>query len=434
MIELMHFEADYYSESERKKTMLYGCGTCAKEIFPFVRNVTYICDAKARQEELFFHGIRVISPEELNQISESIIIILCAMKKQAREEMLSVLYNTMIDAKVFDMYNSSSFNTFKRIEKKNESHALKRIRLVGSDSWILGKFAKRMEEELLKRGYDVDINDIADVNADINHHLSHTIYEPIKAVRDTIMLTHFNSINQVEQLKLQLKTAEMGICMSRDTLNQLVGMGVDRYKLCYINPAHDGVIKPRKYILGITHRCYDRKDNRRRDTSVLDICKEIDPVYFEFRIMGSGWEEIVDQMRERGFTVIYYNDFDYDIYTELMPQLDYYLFQGFDEGSMGFLDAIAAGVETIVTPQGFHLDVKNGITHACRTVDDVVDVLKRLEYKKRTRVKSVETWTWSNYVDKHIEVWNYILGNYDGLFDKQHLYEDGIYSVFREEQ
>lgn len=147
--------------------------------------------------------------------------------------------------------------------------------------------------------------------------------------------------------------------------------------------------------------------------------------------MGSGWGDIVASVRIMGFQVEYYDEFDYEEYVRLIPSLDYYLFWGFDEGSMGYLDALRAGVETIVTPQGYHLDVKGGITYACRTIPEFIDVLISLQGKREKLVKSVEEWTWKNFTDKHLEVWNYLLGNEEELFKNQHMYEDGIFSVLR---
>ena len=97
----------------------------------------------------------------------------------------------------------------------------------------------------------------------------------------------------------------------------------------------------------------------------MDIGGQLDPDYFHFKIMGAGWDKIVKQMRCMGFEIDYYADFDYDVYVRMIQTLDYYLFWGFDEGSMGYLDALAAGVETIVTPQGYHWTLEMElITHA----------------------------------------------------------------------
>lgn len=98
---------------------------------------------------------------------------------------------------------------------------------------------------------------------------------------------------------------------------------------------------------------------------------------------------------------------------------------------MGFLDALQAGVETIVTPQGYHLDVKDGITYACRTLGDFINVLLELQERRNKMVESVRAWTWRNYVEKHLEVWNYLLGNDEGIYINQHKYEDGIFSVLK---
>ena len=114
-----------------------------------------------------------------------------------------------------------------------------------------------------------------------------------------------------------------------------------------------------------------------------------------------------------------------------ITSLDNYLFCGFDEGSMGYLDALRAGIGTIVTPQGYHLDVKDGITYACRTIPDFIDILLKLQNDRKKIVRSVEDWTWKNFADKHIEVWNYLLGNEENIYKNQHMYEDGIFSVMR---
>lgn len=221
----------------------------------------------------------------------------------------------------------------------------------------------------------------------------------------------------------------MGICMSGQTMEKLASYGIPREKICYINPAQDGVISPKKYVLGITHKTHE--DHRKNENILIDLCRSLDPDYFAFKIMGSGWNNIVDAIKKMGFQTDYYDEFHYEEYIKLIPALDYYLFWGFDEGSMGFLDALRAGVETIVTPQGYHLDVKDGITYACRTSGDFKQVLLDLQTKRKKLVKSVSGWTWKHYVEKHLEVWNYLLGNDEGIYKNQHLYEDGIFSVLR---
>lgn len=429
-VQIMSYIDDFNTirKSSGCKVVLYGMGERAEALYPYLGKISYVCDQKADYVR-DFHGITVIKPEDLANIKEKLLILICVKKEIYRAQIKERLSHINMDAMVFDIYDNVAFNCFHPHKREIlRKEGVKKVRLIcASEGWILHKFAVKMQEELIKRDIEADIGKCVDFTADINHHIAHHEYEPLQDCYDTLMITHIDSVNKINLLKHQLQVARMGICMSRDTMLQLSSMGVPREKLCYINPAQDAVIKPRKYVLGITHRVYE--DHRKRVNALLDICEKISPDYFEFKIMGDGWDRIIEKVRSKGFIVTYYPEFDYEIYVKLIPSLDYYLFWGFDEGSMGYLDALAAGVGTIVTPQGFHLDTRYGLTYPCRTIADFVDVLLKLEMEKRKITDAVADWTWDNYVDKHIEVWKYILGIEEDIYVNKHKYEDGIFSV-----
>lgn len=432
-MQIMGYEEDFFEAMEKtdRALVLYGTGNVAKTIYPYMEKVQYVCDQKA-DGELLFHGLPVKRPEELELLSEPLVILICIGDSTVSSAIRSTLEKFDMDAVVYEYCNNCAFLKFTPLVYESTRKEIKYVRLVCRDAgWILSKFANRMKEYLQLKGVRAEIGDGVDPNADINHHIAFHIYEPVKDCADTLMITHVDSLNKINLLKHQLQIARMGICMSRETMSMLSEYGVPREKLCYINPAQDGVIKPQKYTLGITHKNYIEIDGRKRPDALLDICKAIDPLYFKFKIMGSGWDDIVGKMRKEGFEVEYYEEFDYDIYTNLIPSLDYYLYWGFDEGSMGYLDAMRAGIGTIVTPQGYHLDIKDGITYPCRVIADFVDVLLELQDQRKRRVDSVKEWTWSKYVDKHLEVWKYLLGADAAIYDNKHVYEDGIFSVLR---
>jgi glycosyltransferase involved in cell wall biosynthesis len=119
-------------------------------------------------------------------------------------------------------------------------------------------------------------------------------------------------------------------------------------------------------------------------------------------------------MRERGFEVEYFDRFSYSAYCTLMPSLDYYLYLGRDEGSMGFLDALAAGVPTIVTRQGFHLDVPDGISYPFDDMSELQAVFSDIADLKRKRMQAVSTLTWSRYAHQHLLVWEHLLCRMNG--------------------
>jgi hypothetical protein len=296
-------------------------------------------------------------------------------------------------------------------------------------SWILGKFAVKLNEELNKMGISCDIGKTPDMSADINHHIIYTFYKGEKSTCDTLMITHVDRLNKFGMLKRQFVQAAMGICLSKDTMERLFISGLPREKLCYINPAHDGIIKPRPVVVGITSKMYE--DGRKLENLLVELCDKINPEEFVFKIMGAGWERIIDGLRSKGFKIEYYDAFDYGKYAELIQSLDYYLYFSHDEGSMGFIDALAAGVRTIVTPQGYHLDADGGIAYPISGLNELYEAFEKIAGEKRKLTASVKNWTWANYALKHTQVWEYLLNKpkYNYLMERRAAGNDGIASV-----
>jgi hypothetical protein len=273
--------------------------------------------------------------------------------------------------------------------------------------WILGKFAMRMCENLERLGTQVDISKTPDPKASINHHIIYYNYDGRKTTTETVMITHVDTDFKVEQIRRQLVNAEMGICMSRYTTNMLTSKGIPRDRLCYVNPGHDGIMKPRRTRIGITSNV--QPSGCKREGMLFEIAKRISPDDFEFFIMGSGWDDIVSFLRNNYFKVEYISRFDRDLYREAMPRLDYYLYMGLDEGSMGFVDALAAGIGTIVTTQGYHLDAPGGITYPFTEIHELDEVFHKIAEEKHARARAVASWTWYEYARKHLVLWECIL-------------------------
>ncbi len=295
-------------------------------------------------------------------------------------------------------------------------------------SWILGKFASCVFDELQRMGVKAVISDRFNSDADINHFFTPNITDKADG-NTTFMITHVDTALKLEQIKSAVSKGAVGICMSKETRDRLIANGVPANRVCYINPAQDGQIKPRKVLLGITHRVY--KDNRKRETMLIDIFKQVNTELFKLVIMGAGWEEVISVLSKLGLEVEYYPEFDKEKYNELMVNLDFYCYFGFDEGSMGYLDAVAAGVGTIVTPQGYHLDTKAEITYSVNTVEDVVTVLNQIGVKREQSIQFAQSWTWNTYALKHLELWKYLLQAepMESILKTRGLYIDGIYSL-----
>jgi len=294
-------------------------------------------------------------------------------------------------------------------------------------AWIIGKFAIKLNENLQKLRIQSDISDKPDLNSDINHHLIFNQYDGKKSTIDTIMITHIDNLSKLNMLEKQMETVRAGICMSRETMIYLAKMGIEKSKLCYVNPAHDGILPVKKIIIGIASRIYD--DGRKNEHYLNKLAKTLNPIYFKFKIFGSGWESQIECLEKHGFEVEYTDHFDYEKYLHFIPSLDYYLYMGTDEGQMGFVDALSSGVKTIVVPQGYHLDAYKGITHSFTTYDELENILLQLQKDKETLISSVATWNWLDYTKKHVEIWQYLLNNRK----TKSVYIDGLNSIWESE-
>lgn len=435
----MGYEEDFEKIFQRnnRKIIVYGAGNELKRVYEKIPDIYFICDKKADKIGTFC-GIPVYEPSKLGYVKESIYIIVCVYSVHQYIEICNEIEKYDIDAMVFHSSNNIAFGdsfwetaqAYRTVEKCKPL----KINIVCADqSWIFGKFAERMSDILSKENVNVSISSNTREDVDVNHHIPYVAYKPYP--NDTLMITHVDNTKKLALLKKQLEHAGMGICMSNETMNRLIAYGIPREKVCYINPAQDNVIKPHKYVIGITYKCRDNEDLRKRTSAIIDMLDGVDSSYFKFFIMGSGWDKTVRIMLQMGFEVEYYPDFIYDTYIALMQTIDYFLYMGFDEGAMGYLDALAAGAGTIVTPQGYHLDTNCPIDYPCNTIQQFKEAFLDLQLKKEKRVKAVSDWTWESYTKKHLEIWNYLLRRADlkDLYKNQQVYMDGIFSIMIED-
>ena len=285
-----------------------------------------------------------------------------------------------------------------------------RIRIVCYEEpteWILGKFALKMQECLTRVGADVDIGKRGAADTDIAHHIAYAGPDERRASIETFMITHLDTPGKIQYVAQKFAVWEMGICMSWDHRDFLVRVGLPAECMCYVNPAQDGVIRPRPIVLGIASKVHD--DGRKNEWAVVDALKDFPPDAFILKIMGSGWEEMVASLRAHEIAVEHHPVFQYDTYIrEFMPSLDYFIYFSHDEGSMAYLDAIAADVKTIVTPQGYHLDVPDGIDHVINDMHDMRAVFAELHGEREKRTGRMERWNWMEYTWRHMVIWDYL--------------------------
>jgi hypothetical protein len=281
-----------------------------------------------------------------------------------------------------------------------------------SRSGIIPKMASRLCEALRGLGANCLVSNRHSHDVDVNHFMMFYYAEGEVSTKNTMFITHVDDPLKLQIVKEKLEFVDVGICMSRMTVKSLVDLRVPRESLCYATPPHDGLVKPRRIRIGITTHLYE--DGRKREALLSRLAREVDLVDFHFEIFGLGWEKVSEQLRAGGATVLVHagtGEYQAD-YIELcrrVPEFDYYLYMGLDEGSLGTLDALAAGVPTIITEQGFHLDLPGGITYPVMEYAEMRSVFTKIADERRGRMNAVVELTWSNYARKHLEIWQALI-------------------------
>lgn len=209
------------------------------------------------------------------------------------------------------------------------------------------------------------------------------------------MVTHINTEEKFSLLSEAMKTADKGICMSQQMIDELVEKGIPREKLAYVLPAHDS--DPLPIPIAILTNVY--ADGVKRERMLYELAKVIDPKRFIFRIMGKNWD--VSSLKEAGLIVEYYPGFDRKVQDDILLNSKYFLYFGLDQGSMALLDAMQAGVKTIAPLDGYHNH--SGVDYPFITQDELNAIFSKLQKP------ALEDWTWARYTKQHVGIWEQLL-------------------------
>lgn len=303
-----------------------------------------------------------------------------------------------------------------------------RIRIVlarQNAGWIIGKMAHRLCESLRALGCDADVNQEPDAKADINHWMSFAFADGCPGTLNTMLVTHPDDPFKVRLIRERVGSAiQMALCMSAHAMRELVEFDVPQERMWYVLPAVDAPVEPRRIRIGITTRIYD--DGRKREVFLSRLAREMPLDRFHFDIFGAGWDKVVADLQKGGATVSLdpgSDDWqgDYARIRTALPLFDYYLYLGMDEGSMGTLDAVSAGVKTIVTAQGFHLGLPGGITHPFTEYDELRAIFQQLDGAERAKRERLAGWTWDNYAREHLGVWQAMLRHRGSVVPREEL-------------
>jgi len=275
----------------------------------------------------------------------------------------------------------------------------------GINNGILTKFAVKLHENFKKLKVKSEISPVPYKQAEVNLHINYLPYKHENSPDsvNALMITHIFDGYKMNAVKKGMETADIGICMSKETYEQMINAGIPKEKLTFILPAHDGHVR-RHQIVAILTNVYP--DGCKRQEMFTELVKTLDLNKWAFRIMGKDWRDILVPLVAKGLQVDYFAEFNYDLHKQILDSSDYSLYFGKDEGSMGILDSAQAGLKTIAPNIGFHKEI--GIDYPFDTQEELNAIFAKLTKENTSKV---EDWTWENYAKKHLEVFNKCLDN-----------------------
>lgn len=277
------------------------------------------------------------------------------------------------------------------------------------NSWVLWDFAARIGEQLHTLVEKVEISGEQLPGFDVTYHINYAgmLTVAVPGVHST-MVTHIDSPAKFALVQSQAKAGVHGVCMSESTARMLRQLSGEARFSALLAPSMVAQNPARAKVL-VGSRVYP--DGRKNERWVHEFSKAFPPGLLELKIMGAGWEPVVEDIQRLGHAVDYRPEFNKEAYEAFLADVDYLLYTGFDEGSMSVVDAIIYGVTPIVTAQGFHLELPSGIL-LFSTLEELSAIARRIaaELAERNRYRD-SLRDWKAYAAALVATWAELVRN-----------------------
>lgn len=244
-----------------------------------------------------------------------------------------------------------------------------------NEGWIIEKLCSRLAKQLESHKFKPKIV------SKCEHRSRYTVfmhYQNVEVCSEHCLTKKFAFVYHVDDLQKLLiirKLLKRGITLffiSRSQLQfvyKVLRLRSYRSQLRYIGIGTDLAqesesMYQRPLTIGIASHRYP--DGRKNEKWIRDALNSQDPHKIRIIFYGKRWEGEAEFLRSRNFNVeiLRINSKDFkDEYLELLRRMrewDIAIYAGFDEGSLGILDAYFLGCDLLVSRQGFHKDLNLG--------------------------------------------------------------------------
>jgi len=313
--------------------------------------------------------------------------------------------------------------TFPYIINHNETRgnlmesAIRSIEIIvdkGNNGWILEKIALRICSEFRELGKEAYVRNSPEFDTSVTFWVQFTdktiktsSKSGIKNLQ-SVLVTHVDDAQKLRRIKhLDSIGIDLIFLSAMHALEIANATGVGSFPTS-IRLGSDLAIRHEKFSIGIVSKCYP--DRRKNENWLLSFEKKGLLTDVAITIIGSGWSSITEKLKQKGVEV---NLFDgvskpypsYEEIIQIQKTFDLFFYFGFDEGSLGALDAYLLNVDLLLTNQGFHSDFKIDENSYCENLIDAQNkfLLKKQKYFSQFEHKG--DWSWKNTASNLLSHW-----------------------------
>lgn len=281
-----------------------------------------------------------------------------------------------------------------------------------NDAWIISKIVKRLREHLEKSGHEAQIKHAYSDGFDVvfwSHYRNLPLdHMPVSQSREYFFVTHVDDSKKLRLCKSHIEKGIKPICMSTETAREISRLlGLSNLPSVMKIGSDIAPARIRKVRIVMSSSIYP--DGRKNESWIAEIHSESILSKSEFIFFGSGWESVVEQIRNSGGTAVSVDNsvIDQNVYAHSLAQLrdsDLFIYTGFDEGSLGVLDAYLLNLDLLVSNQGFHVELR-------LNPEQLFDSKHEFYEKLETRVEQIwqrnvnqTSYSWSEMSNQFISI------------------------------
>jgi hypothetical protein len=298
--------------------------------------------------------------------------------------------------------------------------------------WVIEKIAQKLAENIELQQHEVRILEKPTGKARITHWMHYMNVredEYVKCGINTFMVTHVDDIWKFKKLKNVIKKNFIPIYLSeehRDYASKKIDSNTFSF---FAKPGSDLAEIKRSEIVSITIASHVYPDGRKNEKYLSKIANEIDLNGCHFNLIGKRWSPTATELRKANASVLEYskeigNYPSYDEINSIIRSSDLFMYLGFDEGSMGALDAYLLGTRLLISNQGFHREFKGMAVDLFEDYESFKSKFENFIFQNLNFIKDTKSWGWQRYALEHLSIWEQLsnkvsLDGYVGNFPEK---------------